>query len=82
MSTLILGLGHVGKALLQQNQHFLYTNRKKSSPESIVFDLENRSTWKLIPKAENIIWTFPAKPLNLVERFYEERLTHTKNILF
>ena len=81
MSTLILGRGHVGKALHKANENFLFTNRKKSHPGQIAFDLENRTTWKNIPKVENIVWTFPAKPLELVQEFYEERLSNVKNLL-
>lgn len=81
MSTLILGRGHVGKALHKSNEHFLYTHRKKSHPGQLIFDLENRTTWKNIPKVENVVWTFPAKPLNLVESFFEERLSNVKNLL-
>lgn len=81
MSTLILGRGHVGKALHAGNTDFLFTHRKKSHPGSIVFDLENRTTWKSVPKADNVVWTFPAKPLALVEEFYEERLKDVKNLI-
>jgi len=81
MSTLILGRGHVGKALHKSNESFLYTNRKKSHTNQIIFDLENKTTWKNIPKTDNIVWTFPAKPLELVQEFYEERLSKIKNLI-
>ena len=81
MSTLILGRGHVGKALHNANENFLYTNRKKTHPGQLIFDLENKTTWKNIPKVENLIWTFPAKPEKLVEEFFQERLSQVKNLI-
>lgn len=81
MSTLILGQGYVGSALHKRNPDFLFTKRKKSHPGTIVFDLENETTWKNLPDVKNIIWTFPAKPLKSVERFYEAKLTDVKNLI-
>ena len=81
MSTIILGCGHVGSSLLSRNPSFLYTNRKKKHPGSLTFDLENRTTWKNLPKLDNVIWTFPAKPLDLVEQFYEEKLSDVQNLI-
>lgn len=81
MSTIILGRGHVGSAIHRRNTDFLFTLRKKNHPGTIVFDLENETTWKNLPKVDNVIWTFPARPLDLVERFYEERLSEVKNLI-
>lgn len=81
MSTLILGRGHVGTALHKSHPDFLFTRRKKTHTDTIVFDLENKTTWKNLPEADNIIWTFPARPLKLVEEFYEMKLSKTKNLI-
>ncbi|MCM8524894.1 MAG: hypothetical protein NE327_00125 [Lentisphaeraceae bacterium] len=81
MSTIILGRGHVGKALHDRHPDFLFTRRKKTHTDTIVFDLENKTTWKNLPKCDEVIWTFPAKPLNLVEEFYESKLSEVKNLI-
>ncbi|MCM8541584.1 MAG: hypothetical protein NE328_15050 [Lentisphaeraceae bacterium] len=81
MSTLILGRGHVGTAIHKHNPNFLFTRRKKAHTDTIVFDLENKTTWKNLPAVENIIWTFPARPQNLVEEFYETKLSKVKNLI-
>ncbi|MBM4123528.1 MAG: hypothetical protein FJ246_01010 [Nitrospira sp.] len=38
-------------------------------PQRIEFDLERQETWRNIPDGADLIWCFPATPLNLVAAF-------------
>ena len=81
METLILGKGYVGSALSEALKDCGFTNRKKNNPGSIAFDLKNKTTWKNIPKVKNVVWTFPATPVELVQEFYHERLSEVENLI-
>ncbi|MCM8535366.1 MAG: hypothetical protein NE334_05465 [Lentisphaeraceae bacterium] len=81
MSILILGKGYVGKALCEEFPEATGTRRKVTNPQTPSFDLENEITWKNIPSAETIIWTFPACPVEKVEKFYNEKLLSCKNLI-
>ncbi len=71
-SLLILGYGYLGfhfqKYLKDQNlsPEIFKTRRDKD----ILFSIEDKDTWKNIPEVENTLWTFPAKPMELVSEFY------------
>ena len=81
MSILILGKGYVGKALCEELPGSIGTRRKVTTPQTPSFDLENEVTWKNLPNAETIIWTFPACPVEKVEKFYEQKLQSCKNLI-
>jgi hypothetical protein len=81
MKTLILGKGYVGSRLADELPNATYTNRKKKYSASIPFELECRTTWKNIRQPENVIWTFPPVPLELVKEFYNECLRDVKNLI-
>ena len=81
MDTLVLGKGYVGKAFCKDNPTAIGTRRKVTGSGTPSFDLENSCTWKNIPPAENVIWTFPATSLAKIETFYEERLKNCQNLI-
>ncbi|MEE9345893.1 MAG: hypothetical protein V3U88_09840, partial [Methylococcales bacterium] len=82
--TLILGHGYVGRALASRIPHTLFTSsspEKANSNAGIYFNLNDRDSWKNLPAAATIIWTFAATPLDLVEEFYQSRLKNCENLL-
>lgn len=81
MKVLVLGKGYVGKAFCEKYPDAIGTRRKVTQKDTPSFDLENPATWKNLPKAETVIWTFPATPLDKVKKFYEERLQDCKNLI-
>jgi nucleoside-diphosphate-sugar epimerase len=82
MKTIILGKGYVGKVLAEHLPEAYCTRRKKTHPGILAFDLEVKSTWNAIPKdLDNVIWTFPATPIEMVKEFYEAKLFNCKNII-
>ena len=81
MKVLILGKGYVGSALFKEIPGALGTNRSIKHTGSLYFDLEKPETWRHLPKCDTVIWTFPAKPVRTVSRFYKTYLQHCKNII-
>lgn len=77
---LILGYGFVGsnlKGFLEKQGYEVYfstRNLKKfnhTQDRLIEFNLEEEKTYHNIPSNTQIIWTFPAQPLDKVKKFYE-----------
>ncbi|NJN70545.1 MAG: hypothetical protein HC801_09885 [Nitrospira sp.] len=79
-SLTILGSGYTAKALLplaeRRYAHVYATSRTPErhlshlSPEQrIRFDLTRPDTWTSIPTATDVLWCFPAVPIDLVQRF-------------
>jgi hypothetical protein len=77
---IILGAGYTGKhlagALATTSRPFFATSRDtdKNLPHvpadcRLRFDLEQPSTWKNIPEDADLIWCFPATPLEQVQAF-------------
>ena len=63
--TLILGCGYLGNFYLKNHPNSLCTKRNISDFETekikpFYFNLYDKESWKNIPDAENILWTFPA----------------------
>jgi nucleoside-diphosphate-sugar epimerase len=73
-SLLILGYGYLGfhfeKYLKAQNLSTDIFRTKRT--QDIIFDIQEKETWKNIPDVENTLWTFPAKPIELISEFYEQ----------
>ena len=78
--TIILGAGYTGRhlasALTTTSRPFFTTSREPDKNLSHVpadrrmsFDLEQPSTWNNIPAGGELLWCFPATPLELVRRF-------------
>jgi nucleoside-diphosphate-sugar epimerase len=89
-NVVLLGCGFLGKWLLKklENDNFQVfpTSREpdkneyiKTHPNKIRFDLNDNSTYKNIPDNSEIIWLFPASPLDKVTEFYN--LINSKSII-
>lgn len=79
-SLVILGAGYTARFLfpltLQQYDQVFATSRDPTRhlgyvmPEQrIQFDLTRQDTWKNIPVGADLLWCFPAAPLDLVQKF-------------
>lgn len=79
-SLVILGAGYTAHFVLTSpsasSLTVLATSRnaervlKNAAPQhTLHFDLEDSTTWKLIPRETDLLWCFPATPLDLVKRF-------------
>ncbi len=77
---LILGAGYTGRHLYAtakgQGQQVLASSRDPtkhlayaSLTDRIEFDLTRQATWKNIPSAADMVWCFPATPLEQVQAF-------------
>jgi nucleoside-diphosphate-sugar epimerase len=77
---LILGAGYTGRHFYAtakvQGQQVLASSRDPtkhlayaSLTERIEFDLTRQATWKNIPSAADMVWCFPATPLEQVQAF-------------
>ena len=77
---IILGAGYTGRhlasALTTTSRPFFATSREPDTNLSHVpadrrmrFDLDQSSTWNNIPDGGELLWCFPATPLELVRRF-------------
>lgn len=83
-STLILGRGYVGSALTARIPHAEFTHSTQLQAKatgSIYFSLEDRSSWRNLPPVDDIIWTFPAAPLDRVREFHQSTLQGCKRLL-
>jgi nucleoside-diphosphate-sugar epimerase len=76
----ILGTGYTGRSVYEREQarglvvfatsrdpdrHLLYVPPERR----IRFDLADRTTWRNLPRDSNLLWCFPAEPLELVQEF-------------
>lgn len=79
-SIVILGSGYTGAELARlltgMNRPFIGTSRKPQQhlahireDRRVCFDLSQRETWANIPSGTDLLWCFPAIPLDLVQRF-------------
>ena len=79
-SLVILGAGYVARFLFpfasRRYAHVLATSRVPENHLShiapnrrILFALTQQDTWKNIPNETDLLWCFPAMPLNLVQEF-------------
>ena len=91
-SLIILGSGYTARHLLPLASrfytHVLATSRQpgKNLPDvpidqRIRFDLERPDTWKTIPEQADLLWCFPAAPLDLVQKFSATLDPPTRRIL-
>ena len=82
--TLILGCGYVGCALAEKIPDAIFTHRsiqKAEEPNGIYFNLDDLNSWDNIPVVADIIWTLPAAPLNLVQKFHKTVLPDCSRIV-
>lgn len=83
-TTLILGSGYVGSALVAQIPHAVFTHSTQQNVRTlggIYFRLQDRDSWRSLPPASDIIWTFPAAPLELVRELHETAMQDYKRLL-
>ena len=77
---IILGAGYTGRflatALSLQGRTAFFTSRDPDHrlshvppPQRVRFDLTRPATWANIPPSADLIWCFPAVPLDLVQQF-------------
>lgn len=91
-SIVILGSGYTGKflaaTLTTTSRPFLATSRLPQKnlthlPESkrLHFDLAQQRTWPQIPVNADILWCFPAVPVELVREFAEAASLSTRRLI-
>jgi hypothetical protein len=91
-SLTILGSGYTAKFLLPLAQHrysqVFATSRDPDrhlshlrSGQRIRFDLEQSNTWKNIPTEGDVLWCFPAVPMELVQQFADEASLRTRRLV-
>lgn len=79
---LILGGGYVGCRLAQQlgAAQTYRSNEKSGAQGSLYFDLQDEQSWNNVQPGENVVWTFPAAPLEQVKAFYRAKLTKVNKL--
>lgn len=88
----ILGSGYTAKSLLPLAQHryshVFATSRNPDrhlthlKPEQrIRFDLARPETWQAIPPSADIVWCFPAMPLELVRQFADAASLQSRSLV-
>ncbi|WP_031435163.1 Rossmann-fold NAD(P)-binding domain-containing protein [Methylomarinum vadi] len=81
IKTLILGGGYVGRRLADRlDAAMTHRSEEKAMRQSIYFDLSAPDSWDSLPQAGNVIWTFPAAPLDQVQAFYRTKLTNVRKL--
>ncbi len=91
-SVLILGSGYTGRflteALLQESRDFLATSRSPeqhlshlSADKRLRFELGQSDTWKHVPAHADILWCFPATPLESVHSFAAAASLRTRRVV-
>jgi hypothetical protein len=91
-SLTILGAGYTAKFLLPLAQHcyshVFATNRdpdrhltQVSLDRRIRFDLTRPETWQAIPASSDILWCFPAVPIELVQQFADSASLRTRRLV-
>lgn len=73
-TSLILGKGYTGQALLEKlNEPVFWTSRNpQNDPHSIVFDLNDKSTWNNLPQANQTFWLFACDNLEITQNFFNQ----------
>jgi nucleoside-diphosphate-sugar epimerase len=82
--TLILGYGYVGSALANKLPDAVFTCKSVQKAEEhngIYFNLDDLNSWGNIPAVDDVIWTLPAAPLNLVQKFHTNVLHDCNRIV-
>lgn len=91
-SLTILGSGYTAKFLMplveQRYTHVFATSRNPDQHlghlmcnQRVAFDLTRPETWASIPRATDVLWCFPAVPLELVKQFAESSLFHARRLV-
>ena len=91
-SLTILGSGYTAKFLLPlAEQHYAQVFATSRDPDRhladlrekqrIWFDLAQPETWQLIPPATDLLWCFPAVPIELVRQFADAASLRTRRLV-
>ena len=91
-SLTILGFGYTAKFLLplagQRYEQVYATSRDPDrhlaglkADQLIKFDLAQPATWQLIPPESDLLWCFPAVPVELVQQFADAALLRTRRLV-
>ncbi|BFU91653.1 MAG: hypothetical protein NTAFB01_28400 [Nitrospira sp.] len=91
-SLTILGSGYTAKFLLplaqQRYTHVFATSRDPdrhltclSLAQRIRFDLTQPETWQAIPASSDVLWCFPATPIELVQQFADAASLRTRRLV-
>jgi len=81
---LILGCGYVGSALANEIPDAVFTHKsiqKAEERNGIYLNLDDQNSWENISAVDDVIWTLPAAPLNLVQEFHKTVLHDCKRIV-
>jgi uncharacterized protein YbjT (DUF2867 family) len=91
-SLIILGSGYTARFLIplaeQRYTHVFATSRDPDRhlshlrpDQRIRFDLARPETWQAIPPSADVVWCFPAVPLELVQQFAETAALGTRRLV-
>lgn len=91
-SLTILGSGYTGKFLVPlAEQRYIQVFATSRNPDRhldhlrpaqrIRFDLARSDTWSLLPVETDVLWCFPAIPLELVEQFAKSALLRARRLV-
>lgn len=91
-SLVILGSGYTAKFLLPLAQHYyshvFATSRDPdrhlthlSHDQRIRFDLVRPETWQAIPTSADLLWCFPAVPIEVVQRFADAASLRARRLM-
>ncbi len=91
-SLIILGSGYTAKFLLplalHRYAHVFATSRDPdrhlshvSLDQRIRFDLAQPETWQAIPPSADVLWCFPAVPIELVQQFADAASLQTRRLV-
>lgn len=56
------------------------SKEKVATNKCLYFDLQDRMSWDNIQPGENVVWAFPATPLEQVKAFYRAKLTNVNKL--
>jgi hypothetical protein len=91
-SLVILGTGYTGRVLFRQartSSRIVFAasrSPEKNLPDippeqRLTFDLDRVETWEAIPTQADVIWTFPAIPVDAVCTFGEQVVPHLRRLV-
>ncbi|WDE97034.1 hypothetical protein PQO03_03565 [Lentisphaera profundi] len=79
--SLILGNGYCGSRIFTKSKNSAITSRTPKNEHMIHFELSDKSTWKNLPHAHTVIWTFSCKGLSEELEFYQYLKTISKQVI-
>lgn len=80
----ILGGGYVGRQLQARHPGAVVTHRPATprGDRELPFDLDTPATWVGLPtEGADVVWTFPARPLDAVQDFHRLKLATSRTLI-